>query len=273
MIANREKMRIIFLHHSVGRNLIRQGGVRDLVARWNEPDNARHEFWDHDYNEIGLTGPSGEHVGLSFGVPGDNTDPDGLAVLFSQPVHDPPDNALSHLLSFDVIIFKSCFPASAIHSQAQLEHYRRRYLAIRETLARYPDKLFIVVSPPPLAPCSFIRMVRPNTEAGTNAQDALRARQFSSWLVSEEYLQGLPNIAAFDLFDLLAAPSNSGRHANMLRAGYRSGRLGLDSHPNHRANVVIAPIFVEAIRESIKRFQQHGALDTLDARQHQESRS
>src|SRR5437016_5539766 len=118
------KLRIIFLHHSVGRILVRDGGVRDLIAQLNKRDGTQHEFWDHDYNQIGLTGPSGEKTGLSFDVPGDNTDPDGLDTLFSQPVHDPPDNALSHLLTFDVIAFKSCYPACAIRSDAQLERYK-----------------------------------------------------------------------------------------------------------------------------------------------------
>src|SRR5215210_4265135 len=98
------KLRIIFLHHSTGRNLIRQGGVRDIVARRNERDGTSYEFWDHDYNKVGLTGPTGEKTGISFDIPDDNTDPDGLEELFSQPVHDAGDNALSQLLSFDDII-------------------------------------------------------------------------------------------------------------------------------------------------------------------------
>src|SRR3712207_3236113 len=100
-----DNLRIIFLHHSTGRNLIRQGGVRDLIALRNERDGTSYEFWDHDYNKVGLTGPAGEKMGVAFDIPDDNTDPDGLDTLFSQPVHDPPDNALSHLLTYDVIIF------------------------------------------------------------------------------------------------------------------------------------------------------------------------
>ena len=256
-------LRIIFLHHSTGRNLIRQGGIRDLIEQQNQLNGTSHEFWDHDYNEIGLTGPTGEKTGVSFNIPDDNTDPDGLERLFSQPIHDPPNNALSHLLSFDVIIFKSCFPVSAIRSRAMLEQYKEQYLSIRDTLARLPRKLFIVMTPPPLVPRSIKQTVIPRAPLATNPEDAKRAREFSLWLASEEFLMGLPNVATFDLFNLLAEPANSRRDPNTLRAEYRSGRLLLDSHPNRLSNETIAPAFVDALWQSMRSFQQHIMSDVL----------
>ena len=71
---------IIFLHHSVGQNLIAQGNVRQLFTQ------AGYDFWDHDYNHLGLTSPDGTPAGYSYNIPDDNTDPDGLARLFQQPV-------------------------------------------------------------------------------------------------------------------------------------------------------------------------------------------
>lgn len=44
---------IIFLHHSTGRNLILEGNVRSLLTE------RGYQFWDHDYNHIGLTMPDG----------------------------------------------------------------------------------------------------------------------------------------------------------------------------------------------------------------------
>ncbi len=251
-----DNLRIIFLHHSTGRNLIRHGGVRDLIAKRSEREGTNYEFWDHDYNEIGLTGPSGERMDVSFDVPDDNTDPDGLDRLFSQPVHDPPDNALSRLLGFDVIIFKSCFPVSAIRSQSQLEQYQLHYRSIRKTMSEHPGNLFIVVTPPPLVARPFNQTILPSSEKWTNAADARRAREFSRWLVSQDFLDGLPNVATFDLFDHLAEPDTSRRQPNMLRAEYRSGRFGLDAHPNPVANRAIAPILVDTLFESINIFQQ-----------------
>src|SRR4051812_22156920 len=136
-------LRVIFLHHSVGRFLIRWGGVRDLWAEHNAAAGTRHELWDHDYNAVGLSGPDGAPTGASFAIPDDNTEPAGFAALFSQPVQDPPDNALSRLLEYDVIVFKSCYPACHIRSNAQLAEYQRAYETVRATIARYPGKLFV----------------------------------------------------------------------------------------------------------------------------------
>jgi hypothetical protein len=251
-----DSARIIFLHHSTGRNLIRQGRVRELIAKKNELEGTHYELWDHDYNDIGLTGPSGERMGISFNIPDDNTDPDALDLLFSQPVHDPPDNALSHLLQFDVVIFKSCFPVSAIGSRSQLEEYRRHYLSIRETLARYPHILFVALTPPPLVPKPLLSVVTHSSrESWTNRGDAKRAREFARWIASEEFRGGQPNVATLDLFDLLAETDDSSHQPNMLRAEYRSGRFGQDAHPNAHANEAIASAFAEQLWTSLREFR------------------
>jgi hypothetical protein len=259
-------LRILFLHHSTGRNLIEQGEVRRIIAKRNEQEGTQHELWDHDYNEIGLTDAQGRRTGISFEIPDDNTDPDGLETLFRQPVHDPPDNALSHLLSFDVVIFKSCFPVCAIRSDEQLKRYKEHYLSIRETLVQHPEVLFVAVTPPPLVSVPVVSGITPTSSRWTTLAEGKRARAFARWLTSEEFRRGEPNIAAFDLFDLLAGPENSVVSPNALRVEYRSGRLGRDPHPNERANRAIAPLFVDAIWREIGRFQQRRTVVNDEAR-------
>jgi hypothetical protein len=83
------------------------------------------------------------------------------------------------MLQFDVVIFKSCFPVTAIASDEQLRTYQKYYITMRDTMDRYPDKLFIPMTPPPLR------------SSMTNAQQAERARQFSNWIISEEYMNGV----------------------------------------------------------------------------------
>lgn len=258
MPTNEQDLRILFLHHSTGRNLIQQGEVRKLIAARNLRDGTNHEFWDHDYNEIGLSGPSGERVGVSFGLPDDNTDPVGFDRLFSQPVHDPPDNALSHVLQFDVVVFKSCFPVSAIHSLFELEQYKQHYIAMRDTFARHPHILFVVLTQPPLIPSTMVGsfVARKMKWMWTNAEDAARAREFTRWLTSHEFRMDLPNVATFDFFDLLAESSDSAKDPNTLRSEYRSGRFGYDAHPNEEANKAIAPLFVDTILDNIALFKQ-----------------
>jgi hypothetical protein len=219
---------VIFLHHSTGHNLIEEGGVRERFTA------AGYQFWDHGYNRTGLRDPAGEYTGYSYNVPEDNTDPDGLARIFAQRQNDLPVNALSGLLQHEVIAFKSCFPASQITSEEQLEQYKAYYLAMRDVIARHPDKVFIVMSPPPLNP------------AATDTEAAARARAFSEWLHSEEYLAGHPNVFAFDLFGHLAEDDPAAPDHNMLRAAYRDGT---DSHPNRVANEMVGPLFVDFVVE------------------------
>ncbi|MBU1880147.1 MAG: CIA30 family protein, partial [Chloroflexi bacterium] len=220
---------IIFLHHSTGENLINQGGVREgLTARG-------YEFWDHGYNGDGLRGPDGSSTGRNFDVPDDNTDPDGFAAIFSQPLHNPPDNTFSYLMQYDVIAFKSCFPTSNIGDDDQLNQYKAYYHTIRNRMDQFPDKVFIVLTPPPQVP------------GASNPAEATRARAFANWLKSDEYLAGHPNVFTFDFFDLLAGADN------FLRPEYRDSND--DAHPNVRANQTIGPIFVDFIDQAIRGFQ------------------
>jgi len=228
--AQAQATRIMFLHHSCGENLINQGGVREgLTARG-------YEFYDHGYNGDGLRLADGSYTGTHFDVPGDNTDPDGFATIFAQPLHDPPDNTFSHLMEYDVIAFKSCFPVSNIGDDDQLDAYKSHYLSIRDRMDQYPDKVFIIVTQPPQVP------------ANSDPAEGARARAFANWLQSDEYLAGYPNVFAFDFFGLLAGDDN------FLRPEYRVDEY--DAHPNEQANGEIGPRFVAFIDQAI---QSYGA--------------
>jgi hypothetical protein len=227
---------IIFLHHSTGENLIMQGGVRERFAQ------AGYDFWDHSYNDQGLRDPTGKYTGYSYIVPRDNTDPDGMARIFSQRAYDLPINTLSGLLQHEVIIIKSCFaPANNIKSDEQLETYKSWYLGIRNTMDRYPGKVFVIITSPPLNP------------AETNPEEATRARAFADWLKSEEFLSGHPNIYTFDLFEKLAEDNPAATDFNMLREIYRNGS---DSHPNQLANETIGPVLVDFVTGAIGQYQE-----------------
>lgn len=234
VVSNSDFTNVIFLHHSVGRNLINQGGVRERLTA------AGFQFWDHDYNWEGLSRPDGTLTGYSYGIPDDNTDPEGLARLFVQRVYAWPLNAFSGLLQHEVIVFKSCFPASSIVSDAQLAQYKAWYLEMREVMDRYPDHIFIAVTPPPLNP------------AETDPETAARARAFADWLASDDFLAGHPNVFTFDLFGLLAEDDPAAPDRNMLRAEYREGS---DSHPNQKANEAIGPQFADFIVDAVQTYR------------------
>jgi len=231
---------LIFLHHSTGRNLIQEGNVRELL------DQRGYEFWDHDYNTIGLTRPDGTLTQTSYEIPeiepgtlgGGNTDPEGLAMLFTQPIRDPPDNAFSRLLQHEVLIVKSCFPNNAIESDDELEQNKLWYLEIRAVVDQHPDRVFILMTSPPLHPKK------------TTSEDAARARALADWLSSDEFLAGHPNLFVFDFFDLLADPES-----NALRGEYQRDLDKTDSHPNQLANETIGPLFVDFVDETVQTYR------------------
>jgi len=226
--SNGDFTNIIFLHHSTGDNLIRQGGVRERFME------AGYGFWDHGYNHQGLRRPDGTATGYSYNIPDDNTDPDGFARIFSQRLNELPLNAFSGLLQYDVIAFKSCFPVSDIASDEQLETYKTYYLSIRDVMGQHPDKIFVVVTQPPLNP------------AATDAETAARAGAFANWLKSNEY------VFTFAFFGYLAEDDPTSPDYNMLREAYRDGT---DSHPNATANETIGPLFVDFIINAIQTYR------------------
>jgi len=222
---------LFFLHHSTGRNLIAQGDVRGWLAVYNSDRGSQFGFWDHDYNHIGLTDPAGTALGYSYNIPGDNTDPDGLYYLWTTA--NQARNAI--LANHEVIAFKSCYPASDIASDSQLAQYKTWYLAMRGVFDLYPDKVFLVMSPPP------------RHRLATTLAEADRARAFADWLGSSEFLAGHPNVRFFDFFDRLAHPDDGSAARNMLRYEYELNHSSADSHPNARANREIAPEFCRAL--------------------------
>ena len=234
---------VIFLHHSTGSNLIAEGDVRPRLTELG------YQFWDHGYNQVGLVRPDGTQAGASYRIPGamarGNTDVDGLAELFSQPVTDPPSNAFSRLLQHEVIIFKSCFPNSAIESERMREDFQAWYLLMRDAFDQHPDHIFILVTSPPLHPLA------------TNPDEAARARFVADWLKSDAYLQGHPNLFVFDFFDLLAGPGT-----NTLDPRYQLDADDSNSHPNRLANETIGPLFVEFIHEAVQTYKNSGLGDS-----------
>jgi hypothetical protein len=118
---------------------------------------------------------------------------------------------------------------------------------MRDVMDQHPDHVFVVISPPPLNP------------AATTPEAAARARAFADWLTSDAYLEGHPNVFAFDFFDHLAEDDPTASDYNMLRAAYRDGE---DSHPNQTANEVVGPAFSKAVMSAARSYRERQGLTT-----------
>ena len=142
----RADVSLFMLHHSTGRYFIDEGNVRQTISNLTNDRDVNYNFWDHDYTYIGLMDPSGSLLGRSYGSDLADTDPVGLHHLWttSNAARD------SILNNHQVIAFKSCYPACHIGSDAMLEQYKTWYNEMAEVFDQYPNKIFVIVSPPPL---------------------------------------------------------------------------------------------------------------------------
>lgn len=226
---------LFVLHHSVGRNILEEGNVRQLIDDHNTQRGTHFVLWDHDYNAIGLMDPDGLMPGRYYHIPDDDTYVVGLHQLWTT-ANSARDSILAN---HQVVAFKSCYGASLIETDAMLAQYKTWYLEIRDVLDQHPNHVFLLMSPPPMHPC-----LSTSTEAD-------RGRAFADWLGSSAFLGGHPNLRCFDLFDILATPRDA-EDRNTLRASYcRSTSCSSpDSHPNAAANLVVGPLFVAALIEA-----------------------
>ncbi len=229
-MAHAAGQRVLFIHHSTGRNLIQEGDVRLHMDQANATKSLDLVLWDHDYNSIGLSDTAGDRLGYSFEIPNDNTDPAGLHTLWTT-ANAARDSILAR---FDIIAFKSCYyPTMSIGSDEELEQYKTWYREIRDVLDQHPSKIFVIMTPPPLL------------DLLTDDDDAARARAYATWLGSDEFLAGHANLRFFDLYTLMAHPDDGSVHANRLRQEYERGGTVIDSHPNELANQTVGPVFVD----------------------------
>jgi len=227
--ANGALTNLFFLHHSTGEGIIEEGDMRGYIATYNAQHGTGYAFWDHGYNSEGLTDPSGVWTGISYDIPDDNTDPDGLHTLWITDNGARDDIMANH----EVIAFKSCFPASAIPDETSLNQYKTWYLEMRDYFDAHLERLFVVMSTPPLHRLS------------TDTTEADNARAFAHWLKSPEYWSGHPNVRCYDLFDALAQAHDGSATRNMLRYEYEMSHSDGDSHPNTLADETVGPLFAE----------------------------
>lgn len=241
MLGLMQHKKILFIHHSTGGNLIKEGHLRDEIRKLDQTI----EFWDHNYDLFpvlttflakrthmrGLSDANGEYTGQDYTIYLSNNSPREFAEIFSRNPNDP---TLKSILDYDLIAFKNCYPTTRITSTRQLEDDKKYYEVVRDSVKHYKDKQFVLVTPPP---------ARKETTTRENAQ---RAKQLVNFLTSKEYVAGISNLQVFDFFTLLADSDG------FLKPGYCRFWFW-DSHPNKQANVVVAPIFAKHLVRAIKK--------------------
>jgi len=209
------KPRFLFIHHSTGSGFMHSGGMAQKLT------DAGFEVHSRTYGD---------------GWVGDNTNPDHFPVVFTEHYDDMVTWDLPSGQQYDIIAFKSCYPASNICSDEKLEQYKEYYAIVKSVTSQHPEILFIPWSTPPLVP------------GATEPHCANRARQFANWLV-DDYCVGETNMLAYNCFDVLAGSSPDSGDFNRLRFDYQKNDS--DSHPNPTANAAVADDFTAWLSELV----------------------
>ncbi len=272
-----EPVKLVFIHHSSGENWLNdEHGKLGLALMENN-----YFVSDTNYG----WGPDGI---------GDRTDIGQLWDWFAGPesgrymeavINESGQNSAYTRLENDpggentIVMFKSCFPNSALsgnpgdvptvgdnplrgqdassefHTVANVKGIYNDLLAY---FATRPDKLFVVITAPPLG------------DFETNPEQAANARAFNRWLV-EEWRQGYPlqNVAVFDFYNVLTsnggspdtndAGAESGNHHRYWNETLQyitdqGGNVSAyaadgDSHPNPAGNQKASAEFLPLLNE------------------------
>lgn len=201
--------RIVFLHHSTG-GILWKAGLPRFIHSWN----AAHGT-NYDITELNYPGATGGHTRLLRILPGrildklvshrypwDNYPYDywNLWVAHTGENRDRGELNLDDLVrSYDVIVFKHCFPVSRIKAddgspslsspKQTLANYQLQYAALKARMHQFPQTRFIVWTGAAL------------TQASSNSEDAERARQFATW-VKESWDEKGDNVFVWDFREL-----------------------------------------------------------------------
>lgn len=220
--------KMVFLHHSVGRNWLADGLKQELAAL------------GVSIQSISRNCDLGMDTDFNHWVPKFSENFDAISKFDATKENNLGD------YDNEIIMFKSCYPNSDIIStgaeignpvspEKTISNYQSVMDSLKAMFSSRPDQKFIFVTTPPIC------------RSNTNAENAARARDFNNWILNDfqksyKETTGLDNFYVFDLYGLLAGTDN------MLKPEY-TRREG-DSHPNEHANRVATKAFVKFYKEN-----------------------
>ncbi len=239
-------VKLIFIHHSVGENWLTDGDgnlgrtlgennyfVSDTNYGWG-PDSIGDATDYYNWYDWFLGPESGRYLDALYSESGQNSSD-------TRTLSDPGGEN-------QIIIFKSCFPNSDLGGNPNeaaadgewytVGHAKYVYNQLLGYFNSRPDKLFIVITPPPLL----------------DSTHAENAREFSRWLVEDWLIENdypFNNVAVWDLHNTLTNPDNHHRFQDGAiehTINHGNGILYYDSdgdeHPNSVGNQKATAEFV-----------------------------
>ncbi|HWQ10335.1 MAG TPA: hypothetical protein VN436_14540 [Holophaga sp.] len=233
-LASAGTAKIAYLHHSTG-GCVWDGGVPGFFTSYNQANGT-------DYGITSITYPD-----TSNGYPWANYPYDywNLWVRHTGSSQDQQELNLDQLAAqYDVIVFKHCFPVSAIGPDSDcvpasvssevktVANYKLQYEALKARMKAFPGTKFIVWTGAALK------------QGETTEAQALRAKAFFDWVKASWDVPG-DNIFVWDFWTLETAGTTGTLYLN---DAYAQG----DSHPADAFCRTVAPFVSRRIVDVIE---------------------
>lgn len=258
-------LRLLFIHHSCGGQLLAapgpEAGSRCVYA--SHPNGGglrgRLEQAGYEVHEASYGSAVGEHTDHFDWLPKFHQQMDQVLTCERQDAfyNDGRRN--------QIVVFKPCFPNNQFVAEGTAPgnpagpeltvwNAKATYQVLLPEFAQHPEVLFVCMTPPPLARESlrtprWRQVARRVLGRGPAPEvSAALARAFNAWLSSPAgwLKDGPPNVAVFDLYDLLTDQGASNWSC------YPSGE-GADSHPSRAGNEKAAAAFVPFLNGAVCR--------------------
>ncbi len=250
-IVKAQDVKVVFLHHSTGGIIYRDGSVADSIQAYNKRNGSDYQFTEKAY-------PNKPYGWANYAYDYWNLWLNGYGKQYKGQENYPNVASLEDICKeYDVVIFKHCYPGADIledtgnpdisSDRKSLENYKLQYRALREKFQEFPGKDFIVWT---LAPRN--RLVK---DAPENAK---RAKKFVDWVKNEwlsESGKTYDNIHVFDYFSLSAELDLNCKAPKVpycLKYKYEIDHNDDNSHPNELAAQEIGPEFSEFVIDVLK---------------------
>jgi hypothetical protein len=255
-----QPVKLIFIHHSTGENWLTDGygNLGQALGENNYFVSDTNYGWGPD-----AIGDRTDIPNWTEWFASENT-PTYMEALFNESEQHA---SYTRMLSDpggenEIIMFKSCFPNSALegspndpagtYEELTVGGAKYVYNRILPYFASRPDKLFIVITAPPLSDSTY----------------AENARAFNQWLVNDwlnENNYTLNNVAVFDFYNILTSDDAHHRISggqiehittNKNTLHYPSG----DDHPSERGSQKATEEFVPMLNYFYNRWKADAPL-------------
>jgi hypothetical protein len=247
--------RLIFIHHSTGENWLNDdnGGLGKALAGQGYYVSDTNYGWGPTIETLG--GPIGDYTDIGYWWNWFRG-PDSTTILNSLYTATDQNSLYTRLESIedvgnDIIIFKSCFPNSALKGSINdsvplitnnplkgqdsssefhtIANAKGIYIDLLNYFKTQPGHLFVVVTAPPLSDPTY----------------ASNVKAFNEWLLND-WLKDYDasNVVVFDFFSILA--NNNGTLKYPVSPE--------DDHPSKNGNLLATEAFIPFLNDAYAKF-------------------